>query len=63
MACGGGGVQTRMYTVVTQASNGGKACVESDEVTESRPCGDDAPCCVDFSDFIANTELLHDVCF
>jgi hypothetical protein len=52
-----------MYTVVTLASNGGKACVESDEVTESRPCGDDAPCCLDFSDFTANTELLHDVRF
>jgi hypothetical protein len=55
-------VQTRAYNVTTAASNGGTPCAASDGAADSRPCGDEAPCCVDFSDFVKHVEPLNEVC-
>jgi hypothetical protein len=62
VACGGGGVQTRTYTVTAAASNGGTPCAASGGAAESQPCGSEVPCCADFNDFVTHVEPLNEVC-
>ena len=62
MTCGGGGVQTRTYTVTAVASNGGTPCAASGGSAESQPCGSEVPCCADFNEFVTHVEPLNEVC-